>query len=132
MKTNSILTKVYSASAMVIVSVLLLACLIYKWPLLMVAIAMLASIVLSAPALVSLQLVLWLSQKIKLERGFVWMVLMAFIPLLALLLAWLFADYVPGKTGFLMLLGMASGYVAVLSYGISIAQFFNPNGYEKE
>ena len=132
MKTNQILTKVYRASAMVIASVLLLACIIYKWPLLMIAIAMLASIVLSAPAMLSLQLLLWITQKVKLERGFIWMVLMAFIPLLALLVAWLFADYVPGKTGFVMLLGMASGYAAILSYGIPIAQFFKPDGYEKE
>ena len=132
MKTNQILTKVYRASAMVIASVLLLACIIYKWPVMMIAIAMLASIVLSAPAMLSLQLLLWITQKVKLERGFIWMVLMAFIPLLALLVARLFADYVPGKTGFVMLLVMASGYSAILSCGISIAQFFKPDGYEKE
>src|SRR5690242_95309 len=107
METNQILTRVYSASAIVIASVLLLACIVYKWPLWMIAIAMLSSIVLSAPAMVSLQLLLWISQNVKLEKSFIWMVLMAFIPLLALLVAWLFADYVPGKTGFLMVLGIA-------------------------
>jgi hypothetical protein len=132
MNTNRILTKVYRASAMVIASVIGLACLVCKWPLFMIAVALLASVVLSSPAVVSLQLMVLISKKIKLERGFVWMILMACIPVLALLVAWLFADYVPGKTGFLLLLGIVSGYVGILSHGISVAQFFNSNQYEKE
>ena len=60
------------------------------------------------------------------------MLLMAFIPLLALLAAWFFADYVPGKTGFLLCLGIVSGYVGVLSHGISVTKFFNAGENENE
>jgi len=132
MKKDKVLIRVYGASVLVIASIVVLTCIVCQWPLFMIGVAVLASIVLGSPATVSLQLLLWLSQKIKLERGFVWMILMASIPLLALLVAWLTADYVPGRTGFLLLLGIASGYVGILSHGLSVAQFFNSERYEKE
>lgn len=98
----------------------------------MIAIAMLASIVISSPATILLHLVTWLTQKRAMERSFVWMVLFASIPLLSLTAAWLFADYVPGKVWFLLLLGMLSGYGGILSHGISVAQIFNSNQNERE
>lgn len=132
MKENRILTRVYSASAAVIISVILLVCLFYKWHLIMIGAALLVSIVLSSPATLALHVLLWLSRKIKFEGSFPWMLLMATIPLLSLVVAWLFADYVPGEIGFLLCLGIISGYVGVLSHGISVAQFFNPRQNENE
>jgi O-antigen/teichoic acid export membrane protein len=132
MKENRILTRVYSASAAVIISVILLVCLVYKWHFIMIGAALLASIVLSSPATLALHALIWLSRKIKFEGSFPWMLLMALIPLLALLVAWLFADYVPGEIGSLLFLGIVSGYVGVLSHGISVTQFFNASENENE
>lgn len=127
-----ILTKVYKSSSLIIVPLIFLLCLVCNWPVLTIALAMLASIVISSPATVSLHLMIWLSQKMKLARSFAWMILFASIPLISLIDAWLFADYVPGKVWFLLLIGMASGYAGILSHGISVAQFFNPTQYESE
>jgi hypothetical protein len=132
MKTNQILTKVYGTSTTVITSVVFLFCLLFKWNFTMVAVALIASIALSSPATVALHILLWLSHKIKFEGSFLWMLLMASIPVLALLVAWLFADYVPGKTGFRLCLGIVSGYVGILSHGVSVAQFFNSHQNENE
>lgn len=132
MKENRILTRVYSVSAAVIISVVLLVCLFYKWHFIMIGVALLASIVLSSPATVALHALLWLSRKVKFEGSFPWMLLMASIPLLSLLVAWLFADYVPGETGFLLCLGVVSGYVGILSHGISVAQFFKTGENDSE
>lgn len=131
MDPNTILTKVYKASAAVIVSAMLLICFIFHWPVLMIGITLLASLVLSSPATILLQVLIWLSQRRKLERSFIWMLLMALIPLFALIAAWLFADFVPGKIWFLLLLGIVSGYVGILTHGISVAQFFNSDSREK-
>ena len=125
MKENRILTRVYVVSAVVITSAVLLICLFCKWHFAMIGIALLASIVLSSPATIALQILLWLSHKIKFEGSFSWMLLLSSIPVLALLVAWLFADYVPGRTGALFFLGLVSGYVGILSHGISVTQIFN-------
>lgn len=132
MKENRILTRVYSASAAVIISVILFVCLFYKWHFITIGVALLASIVLSSPATLALHILLYLSRKIKFVGSFPLMLLMAAIPLLSLLAAWLFAEYVPGEIGFLLCLGIVSGYVGILSHGISVAQFFNPRQNENE
>lgn len=98
----------------------------------MIALAMLASIVISSPATISLHFLMWLFKKLNLERSFVWMLLFASIPILSLVVAYLFADFVPGKIWFLLLLGMLSGYVGVLTHAISVAQVFNTDQNEKE
>lgn len=132
MEIKSILSKVYWSSSVVIVFVMLSLCLVFKWPMILISLAMLASIVISSPATIALHFIVWLSHKRTLERGFLWMVLFASIPLLSLIAACLFADYVPGKVWFLLLLGILSGYVGILSNGISVAQFFNSNKDERE
>ncbi len=131
MNTNTILAKVYKSSATVIVSAMLLICFIFHWPIMMIGVTLLASLVISSPATILLHVLAWLTQKRKLEGGFIWMLLMAFIPLFALIAAWLCADFVPGKIWFLLLLGIVSGYVGILSHGISIAQFFNADDHEE-
>lgn len=130
MNKHTVLSKVYAASTMVIVSIVLLACLLCKWPVFMIMIAVLTSLVAGSPALFSLQILLWLSEKIRLQKAFAWMLLLAAIPPLALVVAWLVADYVPGKIWFLLLLGMAGGYIGMLRHAISVSQFFNPDQYE--
>lgn len=60
------------------------------------------------------------------------MLLMASIPPLALTAAWLFADFVPGKVGFVLLLGILSGYAGILYHGISVSQFFNSTQHGRE
>ena len=127
-----ILTKVYKSSSMVIVPVMLLLCLVCKWPALMIGAAMLASVALSSPATVLLHFMMWLSQKINLERGFVWMVLFASIPLMSLVAACLFAAYVPGKVWFLLPLLIISGYVGIFTQGLSITKLFNSYKNERE
>jgi hypothetical protein len=132
MDTERILKKVYRASAIIIVSVIALACLVCKWPLWMIAIAMLSSIVISSPATICLHILTWLFQKTKFEKGFVWVILMASIPPFSFIAAWLFADFVPGKVWFLLLLGILSGYIGILSQGTQVAEFFNSTEYERE
>jgi O-antigen/teichoic acid export membrane protein len=130
MKKEKILTKVYGVCAAIIVSIILLACLVCKWPLWMVAVAVVASVVISSPATLSLQVLLWIVRLRRFEKGFVWMLLMASIPLLSFCVAWFFAEYVPGKVWFILLLGILSGYAGILSHGISVAQLFNTDDNE--
>lgn len=132
MKMQMILTKVYRSSSLVIVAVVLLLCLICKWPVFMIMVAMLASIAISSPATISLHLMMWLSHRVNLEKGFVWMMLFASIPLLSLITAFLFAHYVPGKVWFLLPLGMLGGYVGIFTQGFAIAKFFNSDKDERE
>ena len=124
--------KVYKSSSMVIMPLMLLICLVFKWPVFMIAVTMIVSIVLSSPATILLHLMMWLTQKRTIERSFAWMFLLASIPLLSFIIAWMFADYVPGKVWFLLLAGMLSGYVGILSHGISVAQLFNSDKNERE
>lgn len=111
---------------------MLFACLVCKWPLEMIGVAVLASAIISSPGTIALQVLAWLFQKIDCEKSFAWMLLMAFIPPLAFITAWLFADFVPGKLWLVLLLSTGSGYVGILSHAISVTQFFNPTQYERE
>ena len=127
-----ILTKVYRSSSLVIVAVVLLLCLICKWPLFMIMVAILASVAISSPATISLHFMVWLSHKLNLERGFAWMILFASIPLLSLIAACLFAHYVPGKVWFVLPLGMLGGYVGIFTQGLAISKLFNQDKNERE
>ena len=130
MEKNIVLPKIYSASTGMVAAVLLLACIVCNWPAVAVCITAMASLIIGLPAMLSLHILLCLSQKLKLEGSFVWTLLLASIPLLAFIVAWLFAGYVPGKTWFILLLGMSSAYAGILTNGISIAQLFNSTRYE--
>jgi hypothetical protein len=132
MKFHRILSKVYSLSTVVVVSIIMLACFVCKWSLLMTASAVLASTIISSPPAISLHLLFLLAQKIRMEKSFVWMVLLASIPVSSLIIGWLFADSVPGKLWFLLLLGMLSGYAAILMNSISVSQSFNSFDNERE
>lgn len=132
METQTTLAKVYRSSSLVIMPLMLLICLVFKWHWLMIGLAMLASTAISSPATISLHLMMWLFRKRRVEQSFVWILLFALIPLLSLVTACFFDDYVPGKIWFLLLLGMLSGYVGILTHAISVAQFFNPEKNEGE
>lgn len=132
MNKHQILNSVFKKSSIVIVPIVLVTCLVFKWPATMVLVAFLAAIVISSPAMISLNLFVWLFQKIKLETGFVWMLLLSSIPVLSLVVAWLSADFVPGKTWFVLLLGMLSGYAGLATNFISVSQFFKSTQYERE
>jgi hypothetical protein len=97
----------------------------------MIAVAMLASMAISSPAAISLHILVSVFQKRKFEKSFIWMLLLACIPPLAWMAAWAFADWVPGKAWFLLLLGIAGGYAGILINGISVAQFFNSHSNER-
>jgi hypothetical protein len=131
METQTTLTKVYRSSSLVIMPLMLVICLVFKWHWLMIGLAMLASAAISSPATISLHLMMWLFRKRTVERSFVWILLFALIPLLSLITACFFVDYVPGKVWFLLLLGMLSGYVGILTHVISVAQFFNSKKDER-
>jgi hypothetical protein len=132
MKINNILSKVYRSSAAIIVSTIVLACFVCKWPLATTVVAVLASFVISSPSTISLHLLFLLTGKIRMKKGFVWMVLLASIPVSSFIAALLFADYVPGKVWILLLLGILSGYAGILMNGISVSEFFNPSENENE
>ena len=132
MNKQIILSKVYSASSAVIVLVMLTTCMLFKWSPLMSTLTVLASLVISSPALFSLQILLWLSERIQFQKGFAWMLLLALIPPLALISGWLMADFVPGETWVLLLLGIFSGYVGILTHSISVTQFLKSGEHERE
>lgn len=60
------------------------------------------------------------------------MLLLALIPPLALISGWLMADFVPGETWVLLLLGIFSGYVGILTHSISVTQFLKSSEHERE
>jgi hypothetical protein len=132
MTQTTILSKVYGSSSIVIMTTVLLACLVCRWPLWMIAIALLASMIIGSPSMLSLQLLVWLVRGRSFQKSFAWMLLLASVPPFAFIAAWLFADFVPGKVWLLLLMGMASGYVGILTNGISITQLFNSIQYERE
>jgi hypothetical protein len=132
MKIHNVLSKVYSLSAVVVISTIILACFVYQWPLQMTIAAILACIVISSPPAISLHLLFLLAQKIRIEKNFVWMVLLASVPVSSFIAAWLSADFFPGKLSFLLLLGMLSGYAGILMNSISVSQFFNSTKHERE
>ena len=133
MKIDRILSRVYRSSSMVIVPIVMLTCLLCKWPFVMITIALLASIAICSPAMLSLQILIWMFQKIHVEQAFAWMLLFSFIPLWSFIVAWLLADFVPGKIWFVLLIAMFSGYIGLLKHGISVSQFFKSiqNGREE-
>jgi hypothetical protein len=122
---NKVLLHVYRASAVSTGCFVIVACLLLKWHPAAVITALVASLAISAPALVSVQAALWTMKRIRTTRAFLWMLLMASIPLFALVPACLLADAVPGKTWFLVVLGVGSGYIGMLAQGGSIAQLLN-------
>jgi len=132
MDLNKILSKIYKASSIVIGVIVLSTCILCKWPLITVVIALLASIVISSPALISLQILVWLFQRIKFGWAFLRMPLFSLIPLLSFIVALLFAGFVPGKIWFVLLIGILSGYTGLFKIGISISQFFNSSQNERE
>ena len=110
---------------MPILFIVICTCLLFEWPLGMIALALFTSIVLASPALISLQIVIWLCQGINFENTFMWMLLLSFIPLLSLAAACMFSDFVPGKVWFLLLLGMLSSYIALGKHAVIVSQLFN-------
>jgi hypothetical protein len=124
MKNYKILVKVYTVSSLIILLSVLLNCLLFEWPLGTIALALFTSIVLASPALISLQIVIWLCQRINFENTFMWMLLLSIIPLLSLLTAWMFSDFVPGKIWFVLLLGMLSSYIALVKHAVIVSQLF--------
>jgi len=69
MEKTEILLKVYKASSSLIVTIVLSSCLLFQWPLSMTILALLATSVISAPALVSVQIMIWLWQR---NYSFAW------------------------------------------------------------
>jgi len=125
MEDYKILLKVYKISSLLIVCMVLLTCLLFEWPLSMIVLAVFAATVLASPALISLQIVIWLYHRINFEKTFTWMLLLSFIPLLSLVLASMFADFVPGKVWFILLLGMFGSYIALGKHAVSVSQLFD-------
>jgi hypothetical protein len=129
---NSILLSVFRSSATVICALVLSICLFLKWHPLMILTALMASLIISVPPVVSLHALLWLVKRMRISRIFAWMLLFASLPLLASLPAFAFASLVPGKAGVLILMGIISGYAALLAQGMPIAQLFNATENENE
>ena len=132
MKIHNLLLKVYRSSAAIIVSTTVLACLVFNWSLAMTITAVFASIVISSPPTISVHLMFLLTQNIRMDKGFVWIMIFASIPVSSFIAALLFADFVPGKVWFLLLLGIGSGYAGILINGISLSQSFNSSNHETE
>jgi len=124
MKGNKILLKVNKASLSLIIITVLSSCLLFQRPLLITVLTVFATSVISVPALISLQMVIWLQQWINFERTIIWMLLFPIIPLVSLIAAGLLVDFVPGKIGLIILLGMFSSYLGITKYAASVSKLF--------
>jgi len=132
MNNNNLLARIFRSSASVIIPLVLAACMVFNWPLPMMVLAGLASIVISSPATFALHFFLWLSERARFQTAFIWMLLLASIPIGSLVAAKLFAAWVPGRTWLILVLVALSGYLALFVNSLSISQFFNSINYERE
>ena len=132
MDNTNLLARIFKTSSAVIMPVILAACFLCKWPLTMIGLAMSACLVISSPATVALHFFLWLSRRGRLSVAFLWMLLLSTIPIGSVVVAELFADYVPGRTWIVLLLAALGGYVALLTNSFSVSRFFNPTDHERE
>ena len=105
-------------------SIMVLICFIFKWEPEMTLAVALTCLVISAPAVISLNAICWILRRVQLSLVFAWILLMAIIPLLVVVPAVLLVNALPGDTGFLVVLGMLSAYTGILGHGVSIAQLF--------
>ena len=124
MNTYRILSRVYWSSSALISAVMLLACVVFEWDRERTIYTMMASLLLGAPSLVSVNTFYWLLKKISISTGFVWMVMMASVPVLVAIPALVFVNEIPGDGVFLLALGVLSCYAGILSQGYSIALLF--------
>ena len=124
METQQILGKVYRTSSVIIAASLFLICCFFGWQTEMIIMVLAYSLVISAPAVISLNAICWVLKRIQLPLAFAWMLLLAMIPLLVLVPAMLLVNALPGDTAFLLLLGMISAYAGIFGNGESIAQLF--------
>ena len=122
---NRILISCYGLSTLITVSVTMVLCYLFNWTTPMLAVAMTVSFVISLPFTILLHVLLFMIKKVQLARVFFWIILLAPVPLLAVIPAGLFSELVPGDTWFLVVLGMVAAYTAIFTNGISIAQIFN-------
>lgn len=124
MNASRILSKVYWSSSAIISAAMLMACVVFEWDRERTIYTMMASLLLSAPALVSVNTFYWLLKKISLSTGFVWMVMMASVPVMVAIPALVFVNEIPGDSIFLLALGVLSCYAGILGQGNSIARLF--------
>jgi len=60
------------------------------------------------------------------------MLLLAAIPIGSLVVAELFAAWVPGRTWVVLALVALSSYLSLFTNSLTISQFFNSTGHERE
>jgi hypothetical protein len=132
MKTNQILLKVYLFSNLMVGSVLLFICLLLGYELKMILVALAGTLVISAPAVLMLHGMFWLLQRLRIAGIAAWILLLASIPLVASVPAYLFVSAIPGDLLVLTGLGMISGYAGLFSQALSISELFNSIQYETE
>ena len=118
------MARVYQTSSIIILCVMLPLCLFFRWDHETTIAVLLLCLVVSAPAVISLNAICWLLKRVALSVAFAWVLLLAMIPLLVLMSAVLFVNTLPGDTGFLMVIGMGSAYAAIFGHGLSVAQLF--------
>jgi hypothetical protein len=125
MDKHIILLRVFRTSLLVIMPVILLACLLCNWPVVMILFAMAACMVISSAGTLSLQINLWLFQRTRFAVGFMWMLILASIPLISLMVASFSAAFVPGRTWLILLLATMSGYFGLFANSLSVSKLFN-------
>jgi hypothetical protein len=91
----------------------------------MILFAMAACMVISSAGTLSLQINLWLFQRTRFAVGFMWMLILASIPLISLMVASFSAAFVPGRTWLILLLATMSGYFGLFANSLSVSKLFN-------
>ena len=121
---NNILLRVYALSAIFISIMMFCLCLLLNWTMQTTVYSIMASLLISTPALVIVNAFWWLIKNITMSLSFVWILMLSCIPLMVAIPAFVLADNLPGDAVFLMVLGMLSCYVGILSHAGSIAVLF--------
>jgi hypothetical protein len=130
MEKHKILARIYWSTSILVMMLVMISCLVFNWKSSMMLSALTACLVISAPAVIMVNAIHWILQRVVVETAFAWIILLSSIPLLVIVPAILFADELPGDVFFLVVLGLISSYAGLFGHGLSITKLFKPENNE--
>jgi hypothetical protein len=125
MSHHNIISRVYFSSASTISVLMLVVCMFCGWRFSSTIFAITGSLLICAPALLVVNIFYWLLTRIEMQKSIVWIIMMAALPLMVAIPAFVFADQLPGNGIFLAFIGLISCYAGILSQALSISDLFD-------
>ncbi len=125
MNHNIIFARVYVRSNLVILGTLLSLCYFFNWPKELMLATAVISLVVSSPGVLIVHAIACLLRKWTISTGFAWIMLLAALPLAVSIPAFVFEEFLPGNTVFLIVLGMLTAYLTVFSLATAISKLFH-------